>query len=249
MLNRFYMLAVNHVTLATAAVLSASLYYNEVFFLPFLLLVIFASLLPDIDHPGSEVSKFFPLINKAFPHRGVTHSIFGVVTVGFVLKFLLGYSEILSVILIIATLIGVYFLGKISEKRTKQIASATGGFFSRTQINLILKLISGILFISTTSLLFLIWKERFRQEIIILLTLGFAAHLLGDFVTKDGIPLLWPFKNRLGLKIFRTGSWVESLIGMVLVFINLYLIHKFWIKFDLSGMAYWQNYLGFVIKS
>jgi membrane-bound metal-dependent hydrolase YbcI (DUF457 family) len=238
------MLAINHVTLATAGVLGASLYLDEPFFLPFILFIVFASLLPDVDHGGSEVSKFFPFIHLALPHRGPTHSILGVAIFGFGLQFLIGYSTILSVILLVAGLIGVYYLDKLLQKRTVQLAGYSQGFFSRKQIELITRITSGILFTFIVILLFLIWKERFRQEIVILLTVGFAAHLLGDFVTKDGIPLLWPLKGRFGLKIFRTGSWVESLIGILLIFVNMYLLQRFWVTFDLSSIAYWQGYLG-----
>ena len=237
------MLAINHVTLATATVLGASLYLDQPFFLPFILFVVFASLLPDVDHGGSEVSKFLPFIHHTLPHRGPTHSIIGVAAFGFGLQFLLGYSTILSVILLIAGLIGVYYLEKLLERRTTQVAGMTNGFFSRKQVQLIIKLTSTVLTIFILSLLFLIWKERFRQEIILLLTIGFAGHLLGDFVTKDGIPLLWPFKIRMGLKLFRTGSWVESFIGAILLVVNVLLIYKFWNQFGLSDLAYWQGYL------
>ena len=242
------MLAINHTTLATATVLSLSIYSKETFFLPFLIFVVFSSLLPDIDHPGSEVSKFFPFANKFFGHRGITHSIFAVALLGLGLNFLIGYSDILSFILVIASLIGVYFLGKVTEKRTRQIISNTGGFFSKSQVNLILKLISSILFLSTASLLVLIWQERFRQEIIFLFTVGFAAHLLGDIITKDGIPLLWPIKTRFKLKFFRTGGKIESLVGILLVFINIYLIYTFWNTFNLSQSEYWNTYLGWLIR-
>jgi membrane-bound metal-dependent hydrolase YbcI (DUF457 family) len=238
-----YMLAINHVTLSTAMVFGASLYLDQPFFLPFIAFVVFATLLPDIDHGGSEVSKFFPFIHHALPHRGPTHSIVGVAIFGFGLQFLLGYSTILSVILLVASLIGVYYLEKLLEKRTVQIASKTKGFFSHKQVKLILKLTSAILVIFILSLMFLIWKERFRQEIVLLLTAGFAGHLLGDFITKDGIPLLWPIKIRMGLKLFRTGSWVEGFIGAILLAVNALLIYKFWNQFDLSNLAYWHGYL------
>ncbi|NJS41777.1 metal-dependent hydrolase [Candidatus Gracilibacteria bacterium] len=68
------MLAINHVTLATAATFGASIYFDKPFFLPFIVFVTFSSLLPDVDHPGSEVSNYFPFVNKVFKHRGVTHS-------------------------------------------------------------------------------------------------------------------------------------------------------------------------------
>jgi hypothetical protein len=58
------MLAINHVTLATAIAFGTSLYFEHPFFLPFISFVVFAALLPDIDHPGSEISRTFPFVNK-----------------------------------------------------------------------------------------------------------------------------------------------------------------------------------------
>ena len=46
------------------------------------------------------------------------------------------------------------------------------------------------------------------------LLLGCILHLLADSLTKEGIPLLWPYQVRYGLipfaaLRFRTGTWVE----------------------------------------
>jgi membrane-bound metal-dependent hydrolase YbcI (DUF457 family) len=43
------------------------------------------------------------------------------------------------------------------------------------------------------------------------IVIGYAAHLLGDFLTGNGIPLLWPVvRQRQGLPILgHTGGWRE----------------------------------------
>jgi hypothetical protein len=46
------MLAVNHIALATATVLGASLWLEQPFWPPLILFVVVGSLLPDIDHSG-----------------------------------------------------------------------------------------------------------------------------------------------------------------------------------------------------
>ncbi|GAB4149006.1 MAG: hypothetical protein OHK0017_12350 [Patescibacteria group bacterium] len=237
------MLAINHVTLATATVFAASLYLNQPFFLPFMIFVVFASLLPDIDHPNSEVSNFLPVIHHALPHRGVTHSILGVAVFGFGLQFLLGYSTVLTAVLIVASLIGVFYLEELISKRAKQFTKLSHGLLSQKQVKFMLKFTTGILAIFLISLLFLIWKERFREEIIWLLAAGFAAHLIGDLITKDGIPLFWPLRQRFALKVFRTGHWLESLIGVFLIGLNFYLGYEFWIRYGLSNFGYWEGYL------
>ena len=50
--------------------------------------------------------------------------------------------------------------------------------------------------------------------------IGYAAHLLGDILTGNGIPLLWPLvRHRQGLPIFgNTGGWREhAVVGAAVV--------------------------------
>jgi membrane-bound metal-dependent hydrolase YbcI (DUF457 family) len=238
------MLAINHVTLATAGILATSIYYDQVFFLPFIVFVVFAALLPDIDHPKSEISNFFPVFNKLFPHRQITHSIFGVGVFGGGLYFLLGHSVALSISLLVFAFIGVYFLGKIMQKRLGQLKGLSGGFFSAAQIRFAIGFVEVILNGFLLSLVFLIWKERFRFEILALLVLGYIAHIVGDFVTIEGVPLFFPLKARQGLRLFRTGGGVESFIGFWLLILNGYLLYTFWRHFGLGSQDYWRWYLG-----
>ena len=237
------MLAINHVTLATSITFGLSLYYNQPFFLPFISFVVFAALLPDIDHPGSEISRTFPFVNKLLPHRGVSHSILGTAVFAGFLYFLLGQNTILSLVLIIAALIGVKYLHKLLDKRVGQLRNFSGGFFSNKQVKLMISLMTGVLNIFLVILVFLIWSDRFRLEILALLVLGYAFHIVGDFVTKDGVPIFWPLFGKIGLKAFRTGSNVEVFIGFCLLVANCYLIGSFWQRFGLSSQEYWLNYL------
>lgn len=66
---------------------------NKWFFLGF---VLFASLLPDIDHPQSKIGrKVKPiswLINNLFGHRGFFHSIWPVLILYIVFVYLLGWG-------------------------------------------------------------------------------------------------------------------------------------------------------------
>lgn len=54
------------------------------------------------------------------------------------------------------------------------------------------------------------------------LMIGYASHLLADSMTKEGIPILFPFKLDLGIPPIRvlritTGEWVENYIVLPLV--------------------------------
>ena len=62
--------------------------------------------------------------------------------------------------------------------------------------------------------------------------IGMVSHLITDFLTKDGLPLLWPLKWKFGFPSFRfmrfeSGKWVESLVifpGLLLL--TGYLIYQ-----------------------
>lgn len=240
------MLAINHVTLATGLTLAGSVYFGIPFFLPFIAFVVFASLLPDIDHQGSEISNYFPLINKAFPHRAITHSILGVCIFMGLIYLLTSYSVWMSIALFIFSFIGIQYLGKLLTKRLNQLQNRSKKFISEPQIKTTISLLTRILDLFLIILAVLIWKEEFREEIIILLGIGYVGHIIGDFVTKDGIPLFWPIKHRTGLKLFKTGSGVEAFLGVLILIANVYFFYQFWEVWGLSESDYWTFYLPFL---
>jgi inner membrane protein len=240
------MLAINHVTLSTALTFGLSLWLDKPFFLPFIIFVAFATLLPDIDHPKSEISNFFPGINKVLPHRGITHSFLGIGLYCWLLTFLIQKDSTFTISLILGSMIGVYILGKIMIAKVNEINSLTKDFFSPKQMRAVIRSFTLVLDVFLLLLLFLVWKDQFRYEIAVLLTIGYIGHVIGDFITKDGIPLFWPFKLRNGLKIFRTGGGFESFLGLILFVGNFYLGYTFFNHFALGDQAYWQHYLGLI---
>jgi inner membrane protein len=237
------MLAINHVTLATGLTLAGSIYFQIPFFLPFLAFVVFASLLPDIDHPGSEISNYFPIINKAFPHRAVTHSILGVSIFMGLIYLLTSYSYWMSAALLVFSFIGIQYLGKLLSKRLHQLQHSSHKIISESQIKGTIRLLTRILDIFLVLLALLIWKEQYRDEIIVLLGVGYIGHIIGDFVTKDGIPLFWPIKIRSALKLFRTGGKIEAFLGILILGANIYLLWQFWVIWGLGSSEYWTGYL------
>jgi inner membrane protein len=242
------MLAVNHVTLSTSIALGLSLYFDQPFFLPFIIFVAFASLLPDIDHPKSEISNFFPGINKVLPHRGITHSILGIGLYCWLLVFLIQRDSSFTISMILGAMIGVYILGKIMESKAHQLNNLTKDFFSPNQMRVVIRSFTYFLDVFLLLLILLVWKDQFRYEIAVLLTIGYIGHVIGDFITKDGIPIFWPFKYRNGLKLFKTGGGFESLLGLVLFVANFWLGYQFYLKFGLNQPVYWENYLGFSLR-
>lgn len=70
------------------------------------LFVIVGSLFPDIDYHKSKLGKYFFYLNYGVTHRGILHSILGIVFVGLILYFLSQYIA-LSLFFIMAFLIGM----------------------------------------------------------------------------------------------------------------------------------------------
>lgn len=62
---------------------------------------------------------------------------------------------------------------------------------------------------------------------------GSLTHILGDMLSKSGVPLLWPHRTVRGLGLFRVGSWREhAFIGVWLLFC-LYGHLQGWFPIDL----------------
>lgn len=64
---------------------------------------------------------------------------------------------------------------------------------------------------------------------------GILSHIIGDMITKKGVPLFYPLKKNIRFFItFKTGGVIEKIIAVVLVVCNLYLfivwIEKGWIQ-------------------
>jgi membrane-bound metal-dependent hydrolase YbcI (DUF457 family) len=237
------MLAVNHATSSIAIVLAGSLYLNQIFFIPLLLFVTFAGVMPDIDHPGSELGKFFKPIGKILPHRGITHSILGVVVFYYLMQFMFGYNNFLTYFLLFGSLFGFQLLLKICKNHVGKIDDYTLKFISKKQADLLLTILNIIISAFLVLCVLLVWNGRLRQEIFVLLIVSYACHIVGDFVTKEGVPLFFPIKKKFGLKLFRTGSGIETFLGVLLVLLNIFLLYQFCDKFSVFSEKYWLSYL------
>jgi membrane-bound metal-dependent hydrolase YbcI (DUF457 family) len=193
------MKAVNHITFATSATLGASIYSGQVFFLPFIFFVALAALIPDIDHPKSELGKMLVLPAKILKHRGVTHSVLGVISFGGLLYLAQSYPTILRYILLVICYLGSLYLIKIlSSFITSSLQLDPTKILqkrSKLLISLLTILIHGALLLSA----FLIWNNRLYQEILLLTGIGYILHIIGDAVTKEGVPLFWPLKQKFEL--------------------------------------------------
>jgi inner membrane protein len=80
---------------------------------------------------------------------------------------------------------------------------------------------SGLILTLTIAAMF-----HFSHEFILGLLLGIALHIIADFFSVGGIPLLYPLsKKRSQVALYRTGTWTEMLIfigGLSVIFYYLF---------------------------
>jgi membrane-bound metal-dependent hydrolase YbcI (DUF457 family) len=233
------MLAVNHVSLATASILAIAVYSGIPFFLPLILIVAVGALIPDIDHSGSTLGEKAPIVGHLVSHRGPTHSFAFLAVVYYVLTLLLGSNSIvLKVVISLLCLI------------TIKLIRTNFGFEQRSfgifKDNKLLKKISLVFYsIWPVVALVFIWSNNFDQQMLQLLTAGIGLHIIGDILTKDGVKLFWPLNYSIGLGLFKTGSFVEKLLGLVLFFVNIYLLYQFCTIYNVITPEYWKGKLNF----
>jgi inner membrane protein len=125
--------------------------------------LVIGSLLPDIDHPQSLISQQIPLVGKVISrltrHRGLFHSILGVV-------ILFGLSAWLSILI----------AGGLTSLGIQQADTATRYISAGLMIGYILHIVADMLTISGVKL-FYPWKRNIR--IPLFKTGGFREWVLG----------------------------------------------------------------------
>ncbi|MYV98827.1 metal-dependent hydrolase [Streptomyces sp. SID3343] len=165
-----------------------------------------AALLPDLDHHNGTIANFLGPVSKAVcgfvakvsgGHRHATHSIAFVVLAG-LLTFAgvqrLGRPFTLSVVFLLLALalraLNICPPGKGLASWITIVALAGGGTAVVDH-----------------------WMPSAPDWLPMVIVLGCVAHLLGDFLTKQGIPLLWPLGTRFEVALVsRTGNRVETLV-------------------------------------
>lgn len=165
-----------------------------------------AAMAPDADHPGTTICRTYgPITNLparvvsflARGHRKGTHSLLGVAVftagaywcqhVGGAARWLLMW-----------VLLGVACraLG-IAIPRHRSITAIVHALTMAGVTALVVA--SGI---DTTQVL--PWA----------MLVGCLAHLAGDLITDQGVPLLWPLRTRFSFDLIDTNGWVEPVIGV-----------------------------------
>ena len=163
-----------------------------------------ASILPDIDEPGSSVSREFGIISQGFSavvnklaggHRKLTHSLLGLGIVTLILVLSATGRDASAVIfgVLVASAWRIVFPWWTGLRRLFVFIGVGGGYF------------------------FYHFHPFSGQWLIALLGIGWLVHMAGDFLTHGGIPLLYPRSRRESLPIFgTTGSTSETIFAGIL---------------------------------
>lgn len=167
-----------------------------------------SSILPDIDHPGSTVSRSLGKLSQGFAwlvskiaggHRNGTHSLIGVlILLGISLSTtLVGFGWIWSWLMILSVLV---LVGK--EK--------------------------GLLIGLVAAILTLAWYHVDDPGMLPVwcLTIGMVVHILGDMVTYGGCPVFYPDRKRYSLGLFKTDSVAEKFVYYLLSLALIVLLTK-----------------------
>lgn len=154
-----------------------------------------AALLPDLDHPNATIAHTFGAVSKAAAevverlsggHRHATHSLAFATVVPLALWLLLlagGDWVALPLLFVLASF----------ALRALHLNVALGGF--------------GALVVSSLAY-FLLGRDV--GWLALSVGAGILAHLVGDCLTREGCPLLWPRRRHFMLAaIARTGNRVE----------------------------------------
>ena len=175
--------------------------------------------LPDIDHPDAAASRQFGVLSKvvskvakgaAGGHRQGTHSLAApaLIFAGLWLGHRQGWDGIRWVeaaLVGMAATVGLSLLGPSIQMRTHPIVAFGAGAAAVWWT-----LTGGV-------------AEHPYMWVAVLTVFGFIGHIVGDAVTPQGVPLLWPLSRmRFRLPLFKTGSKPETLVGVAATFAALW---------------------------
>jgi membrane-bound metal-dependent hydrolase YbcI (DUF457 family) len=159
-----------------------------------------AALLPDIDHPSSTVARTLGPITQIAArgvaavsggHRHATHSLLGCALFA-ALAFVAVQWQ--AGVFAVTLLCAAWFLRLLGPD---SLDNAVGGF--------------GEVIVATMAAWWVAVNLPGSTWMVCAVGFGAVLHLVGDLVTKGGLPVLWPWEHRHSLGWFRAGSLVERL--------------------------------------
>ena len=169
-----------------------------------------AALLPDLDHPKATISRALGPVSyilsravsaAAGGHRQATHSVLGVAVVAvLVWGIAAAGAEPVAGTVLAGLCVGLAIRAAGPQRMSR------GGWVDVTLIAWTVVLTAAGVFAVDT----MAWLPY-------AVTGGVVLHLVGDFLTPGGIPLLWPYRRRYGASVLRTDGWLEPVVAACLV--------------------------------
>lgn len=161
-----------------------------------------AATAPDIDHPGSTVSRTGGIATQAVGaavgvvsggHRQATHSLLFVAAATAATHFLVVTADAVAIAAGLAAFL-IAVAGPL-------LARSFGG-----------RLSFGAFMLAAGGAFWVISDGRvpLGPWFTVAVGLGVLMHLLGDMLTPEGVPMLWPVRRRFGLGLFTTAGMIEG---------------------------------------
>ncbi|MCB2290505.1 metal-dependent hydrolase [Clostridium sp. CS001] len=165
-----------------------------------MILVFFASILPDVDHPKSMINKYI------LPFKNKTTKVTIYICLGIII---LWFDFLYTKELALKSLAVCFIIIGLSTHRNGLLHSLTG--------MMLLMLMLG--YTCTKYLL---------PPLVYPFIIGYGSHLVGDMFTKMGVPLFYPFSNRK-FKFpctYKVGSKAGKLIEeIIMIFGVVYIVY------------------------
>lgn len=185
-----------------------------------------AAMLPDLDHPQASIAQALGPVTGILAritallsggHRQGTHSVIGV---------LVATALSVGVMLVGGVAVGL----ELSFLAALALAAVEVKFSRMTLIHTVLCLAAGVVLTGLS-----IWQQIPVAVLPLAVGIGVAAHIVGDCLTEEGCPLLWPIPWRISLLPLETEGLVERfVVGPVLGLAAVVLV---WQLSDQSALA------------
>lgn len=118
--------------------------------------------------------------------------------------------------------------GSAFGRRVLPISMTLAAVFGHRGITHSLLAVVGMSALAWYSLHHLDWHPGYSVPLVVGIAVGYLSHLVGDWMTNSGVPLLWPSKRRFvsPIRIF-TGDAIEYLIAAgIYVWMVFYLTRR-----------------------
>lgn len=180
-----------------------------------------SSLLPDVDHARSTVSSTYGPLTRGFSklvgHRQITHSVPGVLGLGTALYGALAVRDGATVSEVPAVQLGVEIASygfvcvvlilvlAAFLRLFRNAPGRVGRWFRRSWLDDL----APVPFVGSI----VIFSDLDLSLIPVAIMVGCGVHMIGDMITKMGLPIFWPIsKTKYRLATIKAGGKIEKVV-------------------------------------